>query len=282
MRKLSSVFIILFSLAFPACAGSAYKLPSVTSEEAREAESRIASDASDLKVYKRSDADYKSRLEKISQRLQKNAKPLCALAEYSPCHFEVQYNNESIVNAYAYDEYKIVVFRGLLQYLKNDEEMAALVAHEMGHHLAKHNQEKEENAATGAAVSGILTAVLLAAANANNPYYDSYQQQQQEQTLEDMMLAGAEIGALSYSKEQEREADLLGAYLLKHAGYDLNKARGLLYTMARISGDDVEIEGKAALLSTHPPTSERYIAWGKAMQEIKANKAKLPYPNSNN
>lgn len=267
--------IVLFlPLFITACTGSAYKLPAVSSDETAQIQYEIDADTTELKTYKRSDADYKKRIATISKRLQKSAEPLCELAEYS-CYFEVIYSNENTVNAYAHEDYKITVFKGLLQYLKNNEEMAAVIAHEMGHHLAQHNQEKTQNAQAGAAITGILTAVLIGAANANNPYYSSYQQQQNQQTIEDMMMVGAEIGAVSYSKEQEREADLLGAYLLEYAGYDLDKAQKLLYVFTKITGD--EVDGHAALLDTHPPTPERLVAWKKAIEEIESNETKLPY-----
>lgn len=87
---------------------------------------------------------------------------------------------------------------------------------------------------------------------------------------------------MSYSKDQEREADLLAAYLLEHAGYNLEKAQGLMYTQAKLNGDNIRVEGKAALLKTHPPTPERYIAWEKAKEKIQNSASKLPVPIAGN
>ena len=157
-----------------------------------------------------------------------------------------------------------------------DDEMATVIAHEMGHHLAKHNEEKLQNAQAGAAVAGILTAVLLGAANANNPSYSSYQQQQNQETIENMMEAGAGIGILSYSKEQEREADLLATCLLSRAGYNLNRAENTMVILAKFSGQGDP--AKTAFLSSHPAGAERVVAWAKAIDEIKSNRSKLPYP----
>ena len=277
MRCLSALSLLMVVTLCSACTGSGYKLPEVSAQEYTEMESKIQADETEMRIYKRSDKDYRNRLAKISKRLQNSAKPLCEQAEYSPCRFEVNYNNEMIVNAYAHEHYKITVYKGMLQYLSNNEEIAGLVAHEMGHHLSKHNQESLQNAQTGAAVAGVLTAVLVAASNAQNPYYNQYQQAQNQRTIENMMEVGAKIGAVSYSKEQEREADLLAVYLLKHARYDLNKAQGLMYKLARMPHDHVEVDGKAALLDTHPPSSKRYVAWSKAIDEIKANETGLPY-----
>lgn len=237
-----------------------------------------------LKVYERSDKHYKATLAQITQRLTKNAAPLCKDTGYDKCYFKVSYDPSNTVNAYASDGYKITIFKGLLQYLKTNDEIAAVVAHEMGHHLAKHNEEAQQNAAVGAAVSGIVTAVVIGAISANNgSYYTTYQQQQQQQRdIENMlkasMQAGAYFGALSYSKEQEREADLLATYLLKRAGYDLAKAQNVMVVLAQFASEKKRDPNRAAFLSTHPAGMERVVAWEKAIEEIKQNETNLPYP----
>jgi len=269
--------LIAFSciLCLTACAGSAYRLPQVSSADVQAMKEKVTENPVPLKVYERSDQAYKERLATITSRLKKNAKPLCDYAQYESCYFETTYNPEGTVNAYASEGHKITIYRGLLQYLKNNDEIAAVVAHEMGHHLAKHNQETEQNAAAGAAISGILTAVLLGAANANNPYYNAYQQQQDQQTIENMMAAGAHIGAISYSKEQEREADLLATYLLSRAGYDLKRAQNVMLVLSEFSGETGI--SSSAFLSTHPAGVERIVSWEKAIDEIRSNPSKLPY-----
>lgn len=273
MKKI--FFAIFLFLPLSGCAGAAYQLPSVQDSELRLMEEKVASSRKPLKTYERSDKKYRQIVSSITNRLVDKAKPLCDLSEYPECFFQAVYSNEDTVNAFASDGYKITLYRGLLQYLKTDDEIAAVIAHEMGHHLAHHNEETEQNVAAGAAVSGILTAVLLAAANSNNPYYSPYQQQQDSQTVENMMQAGAQIGLISYSKEQEREADLLAAYLLARAGYNLQRAENLLFILGDLPGD--KGKSRASLTDTHPASIERLVAWEKAIQEIKSNSTKLPY-----
>ncbi len=274
------VFILSFCvLSLTGCAGSAYRLPQVSDADMQAMQKKIETNKEPLKVYERSDKKNKQMLASIADRLSKNTKPLCKYTEYESCHFQVVYNPEDEVNAYASEGYKITLYRGMMQYLKNNDEVAAVVAHEMGHHLANHNQERAENAATGAAISGIITAVLLGAANANNPYYSPYQQQQNQQTIENMVNAGAEIGAISYSKEQEREADLLAAYLLSRAGYNLKRAQNVMLVLSKFAGESSS--SRAAFLDTHPAGVERFVAWEKAIDEVKNNPSKLPYLNEN-
>jgi len=268
-------FMFFACLFVTGCTGSAYQLPQVTNADVQAMQQKVDKNAKPLKKYVRSDAYYKKTLSSITSRLTKSAKPLCEHSGYAACHFQVTYDPSDTVNAYASQGYKITVFKGLMQYLQTNDEIAAVISHEMGHHLANHNEETAKNAAAGAAVSGILTAVLLAAANANNPYYNARQDQQ---TLQNMMNVGAQIGVRTYSKEQEREADLLATYLLSRARYDLKKAENVMVVLARFSGE-ANAEHKA-FLDTHPAGMERVVAWEKAIQEIKENKSKLPYLRS--
>jgi len=82
---------------------------------------------------------------------------------------------------------------------------------------------------------------------------------------------GARIGDLSFSKEQEREADYMAALILHRAGIDLDKARGLLVTMAAGSG-----RMTTTFLDSHPAGPERVAAWDRAAAEIRASNGRLP------
>jgi predicted Zn-dependent protease len=270
------LFIIILSL-LTACTGSAYKLPDVKDSDIKAINNKYDEESKrPLKTYTRSDHQNKAILQDVTKKLTKNAKPLCEYADYNSCHFEVSYDPDSTVNAYASDGYKITIFRGILEYLKTNDEFAAVVAHEMGHHLAKHNEETARNAKVGAAISGTLTAILIGAANANNPYANNYyQQQRDQQLLEDMMKLGAHVGVRSYSKDQEREADLLATYLLSNAGYNLEKAQNVMVVLSRFAGE--ADPNRKAFLDSHPAGIERVASWEKAIEEINNNPQKLPY-----
>ena len=81
----------------------------------------------------------------------------------------------------------------------------------------------------------------------------------------------AAVGGISFSKEQEREADYLAALILYRAGVDLDKARGFLVTMARASG-----QRETGMLDTHPAGPERIAGWDRAVAEIRAANGRLP------
>lgn len=267
-------------LVLAGCTGSAYQLPTVDDAALQAMQEEMYANRAPLKMHHRSKSQYEKMLASINNRLVENAQPLCDHAGYVSCLFQTSYNGGDEANAYASEEYKITVYRGLLQYLENDDEIAAVVAHEMGHHLAQHNKEKGENIATGAVVTGVLAAVLVGTTSANNPYYTSYNQQQDAAAVQDMMEFGAEMGSISYSKEQEREADLLGAYLLARAGYDLDRAKNTLVVLSKLPGGTDR--SRASLTDTHPASAERLVAWEKAIDEVRNNHSKLPYLKEDN
>ena len=273
MRIVCLVFVC--GLFLSACAGSAYRLPPVSEAETQAMQQRLSQHRVPPQTHLRSDRQNEKLLIKINNRLIAKAQPLCDYAGYPSCFFQTEYSSGDAINAYASEGYKITIYRGLMQYLESEDEIAAVVAHEMGHHLAHHNEESMDNAMTGAAIGGILTAVLVGAANANNPYYSSYQQHQDSQAISGMMDTGAAIGAISYSKEQEREADLLGAYLMSAAGYDLEKAQKLFFILSKLPGE--RDRNRTGLTDTHPISAERLVAWEKAIHEVRNNPRKLPY-----
>jgi predicted Zn-dependent protease len=268
---IASCLVLLLS----ACTGSAHQLPQVSSAEMTAVQHEFEKKKLPARIYERSDAANRALIAGASRRLAASAKPLCVHTGYASCYFQTLYNPGGTVNAFASGKGKITIYRGLMRYLGSEEEVAAVVAHEMGHHLANHQQEKLQNAATGAVITGVLTAVVLAAANQHNTNYTVFQRQQNEKTLNDMTMAGAQLGALSYSKEEEREADLLGAYLLARAGYNLRKAEKLLALTIKMDGaGDIS---KSAFGDSHPSGYERVAAWRKAIDEVRTNKTKLPF-----
>lgn len=264
----------MLTVILSGCSGTGHTLPMISSSEISSIQAELDADKSPLKLFNRRDAKYKADIIRINNRLLKNAHPLCDYTGYTSCFFQTVYSPEDTINAYASENYKITVYKGLLDYLQTEDEIAAVIAHEMGHHLADHNNEQTQNVAVGAAISGILTAIVIGAANANNPYYSSYQSQTDQNTIENMAKLGAEIGQISYSKEDEREADLLGAYLLARAGYNLKKAERIFTVMSKLP--DAQNKKSASLFDTHPASVERVASWREVTKEIKGKTIKLP------
>ena len=121
---------------------------------------------------------------------------------------------------------------GLIAMARNEDELAFVMGHEAAHHIEGHLQKQRDNAISGAVIlSGLAT---LTGGNA--------------QAVKSAQQLGFEIGARTYSKEFELEADELGTILTIQAGYD--PLRGAeFFNRIPDPGDK--------FLGTHPPNAKR-------------------------
>jgi predicted Zn-dependent protease len=153
-------------------------------------------------------------------------------------HFFVVHNPQA--NAFAIPGGYIFVFDGLLGRLENEEELAGVLAHEIGH--VRHNHFFKDQKKVAAADLGVLAAILLG---------------QGGQAVTALSLAGAASLQLAYTRENEREADQTAVELLEKAGYDPNglpRFFELLHQQERL----ILAQGQFAYLSTHPGLDERF------------------------
>jgi predicted Zn-dependent protease len=122
--------------------------------------------------------------------------------------FTVFQNDEP--NAFALPGGKVGVYTGLFKVAKNDDQLAAVLAHEIGHAIARHGAERMSQ--------GILTqlgGVAVGAATGSQGYVQAYSQL-------------ATLGViLPYSRKQESESDHIGLILMAKAGYDPREAVAL-------------------------------------------------------
>ena len=115
---------------------------------------------------------------------------------------------------------------------RNADELAFILSHEAAHHIAGHIPRQQQNATAGAILLGGLASLAGAGAGA----------------VDAATNLGATVGARSYSKEFELEADAMGTVIAKRSGYD--PVRGAAYfTRIPDPGD--------RFLGTHPPNAQR-------------------------
>lgn len=153
----------------------------------------------------------------------------------------------SVVNAAATRGNFVFVWSGMLRTVQNDGELAAVLAHEMGHVLANHTQPTpaEEASAIMANVGGNVASQVVAV---QGPYG----------ALSGIagLLTQEAIKAFIVNPEsqrQEHEADQIGLFLMADAGYDPSNAVSLWTTMDQ-QGAGAEIP---TFLSSHPANDER-------------------------
>lgn len=159
------------------------------------------------------------------------------------------------VNAFCMPGGKIVVYTGLLNLVGNashsDDELAAVMGHELSHALAKHANERISSQLLLQAGGKLLGAAVgsrtgMIGGLINQAYG-----------------LGAQVGVLlPFGRKQEYEADKMGLVLMAIAGYDPRYAVNFWKKMAQSKGGGQQSE----LLSTHPSDENR----------IKAIEAYLP------
>mgnify|MGYP001041460654 CR=1 FL=1 len=115
---------------------------------------------------------------------------------------------------------------------RNADELAFVLGHEASHHIQGHLQRQQQNAIAGAVLAGSV-AVLLGGTT---------------EAVETAQRTGATVGARSYSKDFELEADQLGTIITMRAGYD--PLRGAQF-FSRIP------DPGNRFLGTHPPNAQR-------------------------
>lgn len=133
------------------------------------------------------------------------------------------------------------IWTGLLLRCENEAQLAAVIGHEIGHYLQRHMVERLRDAKARSAFGQFLGLFGLVGA---------------------LVAIGVVAGAMAYSRDQEREADMIGLELMREAGYDATEAvrvweNLLLELKARPGGDPTK---NNAMFATHPSASERMAA----------------------
>jgi len=153
-------------------------------------------------------------------------------------HFYVIEN--PVYNAFAAPAGHVFVNSGLISAMDSEEELAGILTHEIAHVYCRHIAEKIEKNKTIslATLAGMAAAVFL-----GSP------------ALAVGTAASGQAASLSYSRQDERQADQLGVKYLCRAGYS---ARGLLTMLEKIQSRNwFSVYDIPSYLSTHPGTEER-------------------------
>ena len=146
-------------------------------------------------------------------------------------------------NAFALPGGKVGVNTGIFTVARDQDQLAAVIAHESGHVIARHHDERitRQYGAAGAlqVVGGLLGA--------------RYGEGVGQAAMQGGSIAAQGLFLLPGSRAQETEADVVGQELMARAGFDPRKAVGLWENMITASGGNRSPEW----LSTHPNPQAR-------------------------
>lgn len=246
------------------CAGAVHRLPQIDGGSLSLAQGEVQS-AGAPQRRPVSDQEVAETLNSALRRIRPAATQICHEMRVGVCTWQFRVSSNRSMNASAGANGLIVVNRGIVEYATNEEEVALVIAHEIGHQAADHVAAGRRNQAVGAVVGAVLLGALGAAASYASGVNVT------NSAMQTGADVGSKVGRISYSKEQEREADYLAALILYRSGFDLDKARGFLVTMARASG-----RKETGMLDSHPAGPERVAGWDQAVAEIRATNGRLP------
>lgn len=161
--------------------------------------------------------------------------------EYRREDWEVTVFRSDQVNAFALPGGKIGIYTGLMEVAETPDQLAAVVAHEVGHVMAGHGNERVSQQM--AAQVGLLAASGIAASELEN-----------SREVVALLGMGAQVGILlPFSRSHESEADDIGLELMAKAGFDPRHSVDLWQNMAKEKGGG----GPPEFLSTHPSNQTR-------------------------
>lgn len=180
----------------------------------------------------------------IIKTVNRIGRKLLSEAPESPFAFRFFVVRDPVANAFNAPGGLVFITSGLLAMIHDEDELAGVMAHEMGHGINRHviklleSQQKISLAAIGAIILG-----SLASKSANGAIATTA-----------LSIAAAQATTLKFSRENEKEADTVAIKLLIRAGYD---PTGLARILERLEEARVSSGQTPKYLLTHPTSEER-------------------------
>lgn len=211
-------------------------------------------------------------VERVRQRVMPAAQRVCVryfssgcAAAFASMKVRVDGQDETI-NAFAAIDGTLGFYGGLVRLTGNDDELAAVMAHEVAHILFGHNQQAESNTGGGMLLGAVLGLALGAS---------TYEPGMSTDYIGDLgqlgMNIGGGVGAIAYSPEMELEADHFAVFVLAEAGYDPEKGGKVFVRMSRRLAGDRQA-GRRSFVSyfaTHPGDDRRLALWYEAVAAVR-------------
>ena len=180
---------------------------------------------------------------RLHEEIGKLVNRLVAASERPNLKYEVTILNSPAINAFALPNGRLYVTRGLIALANDRSELASVLAHEMGHVIARHAEIREEQARQAAIVGHVVSDVL------SDPQMGA------------LALAKSKLALASFSRAQEFEADGIGVGIAARAGFDPFGAARFLNDMQRnaeLKSPGGNPDPRAVdFLSSHPSTPDR-------------------------
>lgn len=191
----------------------------------------------------------------VQNYVSKVGKKIAKVCDRKDVKYSFKVLDSEEINAFACPGGFIYIYKGLLKTMDNEAQLAAVLAHEVGHVVARHSIKRLQ-AAYG---YGILMEVALG--------------DKMGKTARQMVDAAAGLILLGYGRDNEYEADNYGILYEKKAGYNPKGMVQLFEKFKKMEGKPPSTFEK--LLSSHPPAGDRINNGNKQIKEVGGTN--LPY-----
>ena len=155
-----------------------------------------------------------------------------------PWHFTVV--DEPAVNAFALPGGYIYVTRGILAFLNDEQQLAGVLGHEIGHVTARHAAQQYTQA-TSAGLGLTLLSIFVPEAR----------------PLQGLAETALGVLFLKHGRDDELQADRLGVQYTAKTGWDPRGVAGMLRTLQRLDAASGSNRGVPNFLATHPAPGDR-------------------------
>ncbi|GIZ50643.1 M48 family metalloprotease [Noviherbaspirillum aridicola] len=160
------------------------------------------------------------------------------------CGFGVELGNSDAVNAWS-DGYRVMITRGMMNHVRNDDELAYVMARELAHNILAHPSRRKLSATLGGIIDNLT------------------------RIRPDTSSMSGMAGVKPVPQDMDAMADRLALYLLARANYNLD---GVIPFWQR-TASQYPATVLNAYTAQHPATAARVAAMDKALKDIRAKQA---------
>jgi len=156
--------------------------------------------------------------------------------------YHVKVVDSPVINAFAVPGGYIYLTRGIMANFNNEAEFMGVLGHEMGHVAARHSvsQQTKQQLGTLLLIGGMIASEKFA-------------------NYAEAAMQGMQLLFLSFSRDDERQADQLGVEYASRTGYDAAKMADFYKVLIKMNLSEAA-GGVPTFLSTHPDPGDRYNA----------------------
>ena len=247
--SLASIGVVLLATLVPACA---------TNPVTGRRELSLMSEAQEIALGKESDAQIRQEMgvyddAALQRYVNDIGLKMARMSERPGLPWQFAVVDQPAINAFALPGGYIYLTRGILPFLEDESELAGVLGHEIGHVTARHSAQQYTRA-VGGQIGLVALGVFVPAAR---PFGQASQQ-------------AMGLLFLKFGRDDELQADQLGAGYEAGAGWDPEGVPGMLSTLGRLAEAAGDRKGVPNFLSTHPDPLSRVMEVSATVTKLKA------------